>query len=122
MRASEAVAMINGFEDPDQIATFLAAHGIKGIPEDSSSCAISRWVETNVECHYVETSDVIAVYGHKDADEDGSNDYDISTTVQRFITLFDNGYYPDLIEDSERYLYENETECDCPGCAPNYES
>ena len=122
MRAREAVEILNACTSPDCIADIIREAGIKGIPEDSEACAISAWIERNVDCYSVSTSDVITIYGNTDDeyDPEWKGDYNISTNVERFITLFDQGFYPDLLVEEEHD--EDVYMCTCPGCQPNYDS
>lgn len=106
LRASEAVNILNDFKDVDALAAFLREAGIKGEKQDAESCVLTNWILNNVDCFGASTSDEFYIDA---GDSDGT--YPISDCCQKFIQMFDDGFYPELEEE-----FPEDYGCTCPGC------
>jgi hypothetical protein len=83
-------------ETSDAIAAVLDAKGIKGFRAHSHCCPIANLVRSEVGCHYLEIggawADIVIVKG------DDADAFDIPQRVVNFVSRFDMGDYPNLIE------------------------
>lgn len=84
-------------ETPDSIAEFLESKGARGEMQDGESCVITNYIlgETDaIGCSTTEAEIIV--------EDDYYNAHSFGTTpaVSEFIHLFDQGYYPQLVDES----------------------
>jgi hypothetical protein len=89
---------LNSFETEDLIAEFLRSKGAKGEMQDGESCVITNYIlgETDaIGCSTTEAEIIV--------EDDNYDAHSFATTgaVHSFIKLFDQGYYPDLVDERE---------------------
>ena len=116
------VDKLHGFETAEELAELFRSYGIKAIPTEARSCAISQFVEmeTGILGQVVTSTRDISLM-QKMYDQGLEYDETIATfehtdAMMHFVCQFDSGAYPDLIEDgyepSEGYY------CFCSSCNP----
>ena len=90
---SVLVDKLNGFQHQDEIAQFLMAEDIKGVPQNARRCVITNWVIRESGETWITTGAVIRVWEKCDLKEC----YPLTETVHSFIKNFDHSDYPELV-------------------------
>lgn len=94
---TEVVAKLQTYGSADQLAAFFEQEGVCGNRDLASSCPVANYTRSQIGAR------VIASQSYVLADSDGSDfvDLDPGTAVPEFITKFDRGEYPALVQVSD---------------------
>lgn len=87
------------FETADELADFLLNEGIKAVPADANSCAISAWMKRTTEGEKIYTN-TYSISEYSDSQEDAIHRASTTQPMIDFIVDFDMCRYPALIDAS----------------------
>ena len=104
-----------GFENSGEIADFLKNQGVKGLKGHDEQCPIANWMNAQTGDAITVTGDYISKYFDYPADMP-YEEYEIimdevtripTEAIMEFIARFDQGDFPELIEEPEypEYMY-----------------
>ena len=130
------IEKLHSFETADAIADYFREYGIKAVPQEARSCAITQFVKAEIDQDYIVSTSTrdVTLYElktHEDENGWGERTYEDeiqcvnhTEAMQQFVYNFDKGRYMFLVEEGAEFNpnFDEDPDCGCPSCSgPDYD-